>query len=87
MKVFGYFTEGYASPFPVKATNYPSLTAAIADLEKLHNASQWQEPNPVGHIYLGEADGDEETLGYPDFPDYRLKVGRRGGFVCRRLRH
>ena len=85
MKVYGYFTEGYSSPYPVKATNYPSLSAAMADLKEHWNISQWGEPLPVGHIYLGEADGDEETLGYPDFPDYRLEVGRRGGFVCRRL--
>jgi len=86
MEVHGYFTEGYNNHcYPVKATNYPSLKAAMADLEKRWGDSLVGNPFPVGYIYRGKADGDEEKLGYPEYPDYLLKVGRRGGFVCRRI--
>jgi hypothetical protein len=85
MNVYGYFTIGKPSAYPEPAVSYPSLAAARRAFEELADSIPYGSTNPRGYLYLGKAEGDEETLGYPDYPDYRLKVGRFGGLVCRRL--
>ena len=73
--------KGDNNPHPGKAHKYKNLKDAkncyaefCADSDKFG----FGEPGEYW-LYKGLPDGDESTCGYPDFPDYVLFQGVKGG--------
>lgn len=74
---YGYIdVEGLgASVHPQKALVFRNLTEAKAELE-----DQAKQHFEIGHaplllrVFAGTPDGDEETYGYPDDPDYVFRA-------------
>lgn len=76
------FEVGWPSPCPSKAHPFSSLKEAMATYEEfVADAANFGQTPLSAPVYLGEPDGDEEQLGYPDYPDYILKTGKRGAVL------
>ncbi len=80
--------KGDSNPYPGKAHVYDSLKHVkdcykefIADSEKFG----FGDPGDY-YVYKGKPDCDEETHGYPEFPDYILSLSVvPGKIACSKL--
>jgi hypothetical protein len=68
--------------FPSKAVQWDSLKKCIDSYREFIKDCDKFGQNPVPlFIFNGEAEGNEEQYGYPDWPNYIVRVGPRGGII------
>ena len=80
MKVFGYFDTAPASCYPQKATDFASVAEAKEAFERfVEDCDRHGQFGPIAVLFAGKSDGDEETCGYPDCPDFVSEIGPKGG--------
>lgn len=75
--LFGYIdVEGLgASVHPQKALVFRNLTEAREELEDQAREHFKGSHSPLLlRVFIGTPDGDEETYGYPDEPDYVFRA-------------
>jgi len=88
MKVYSPdFSVFPASPYPSKSHAWESLKRCKdCYAEFVADCDRWgQVPLPLW-VYVGKPAGDERSLGYPNYPDYIVATGKRGGIICERVR-
>ncbi len=87
MKIFGpEFDTIPMSCYPLKAQTFDTLEQARSNYAYfLEECDRWGQTPASAALYIGEPDGDEENYGYPDYPDYLISQGPRGGVTTRRL--
>jgi len=86
MEVYGQdFQVCPVSAYPGKARCFSSLREAREEYEEFceHCDRYGQEPLALW-LYVGTPDGDEDLYGYPDYPDYIIVRGSRGGVSINR---
>lgn len=84
MKVYGqsFLVKPNTCPHPTKAHTWLSLQKAKDSYAEFVQECDNMGQTPAPHwLYVGEPDGDEERYGYPDYPDYILDIGPRGGVI------
>jgi len=72
----GYRIEGDNNPHPTKAYTFESKEECISKYEEFVSDCinhDYGTPAPLW-VYEGAPDGDEEMYGYPDFPDYIVRL-------------
>jgi len=82
MKVYcdGFSTTWDRKTYPTIAIAYNSLKEIKEDYESfVEDCKRFGEHPADIFVYVGTPSGDEDKYGYPDYPDYILKVGKRGG--------
>jgi hypothetical protein len=77
-RMFGSDFETYpASAFPSKAIQWDSLEHASRCYGEFCADCMKYGMIPMDYfVYIGEKEGDEETYGYPDYPDIILHYNR-----------
>ena len=84
MKVFtpSFTEEPNANPYPSKAHNWNSIADLRSAYEEFVQTCDnfGSVPAPVW-IFIGCCQGDEEQYGYPDYPDYIMRVNKSGSVV------
>lgn len=81
MKVYGPDFMVYPiSPYPPKAVAFDSIKAAKTAYEEfVQDCENFGQRPADAWLFIGEPDRDEEQYGYPDYPDFVIKSGPRGG--------
>lgn len=72
----GFRIEGDNNPHPSKAHVFESIKQCKEQYEEFVSDCfkyDYGTPAPLW-VYLGDPDGDEEKYGYPDFPDYYVRL-------------
>ena len=86
----GYYGENFhtfpASVHPTKANVWATLKKVKAEYEEFCMECANNDQSPVPHwVYMGRPSGNEERYGYPDYPDYIITQGPKGGITVRKI--
>ena len=86
-KYYGMDFQTYpAGVHPTKANTWHTLEEIKIQYEEFCADCEKYGQEPLPHfVYVGQPDGDEEKYGYPDYPDYIISQGPRGGISIRRV--
>lgn len=78
----GFQVECATNIYPTEARTWDNLNQIVQSYEEfVSDCSNFdQKPIPLW-VYIGTPDGDEEIYGYPDWPDYIIRIGPRKNII------